>query len=335
MRVLNFVIAVFLLVICTYSIYESTNSNKNAEQNVLTWYEPAVKKLQVKVERLCTTLATHRSPEHVQQAFCESRLAYKNIEVLAEYFNPYTVQLINGIGDDTTGNKSRQAFQTLEHLLYPALQTADTQAAYIEARKLATAVNNLGQLDSKPIPTDAQLFDAMRLELVRIMSLGLSGFDSPEACHSLKEAGAALAGVRNVWQLYADRVNIYNPALVKYTEELLTAAEGQLEVGQLKNFDRQKFITEYINHLSVNLKLSREALNIPYSNEPYILDPAASNVFARNAVHPLYFSSDALHDSSGVHDPLYDINGQQFRASYMYTLLQQNSALNAVAERHR
>jgi cytochrome c peroxidase len=335
MRVLIFVIAVLLLIICIYSICESTDKNKTAEKSVLTWYEPSVKKLQIKVEKLSTALATHQSPESVQQAFCESRLAYKNIEVLAEYFNPYTVQLINGRGDDTTAGKNRQAFQTLEHLLYPTLQTVDTQAAYIEARKLVTAVNSLGPLESKPVPTDAQLFDAMRLELVRIMSLGLSGFDSPEACQSLKEAAAALEGVRSVWQIYADRVNIYNPALAKYTEELLTAAERQLDQGQLKNFDRQTFITEYINHLSVNLKLSREAMDIPYGNEPYILDPAASNVFARNAVHPLYFSSDALQDSAGSHDPLYNINGQQFRASYIYTLLQQNGALNEVAERIR
>ncbi len=335
MRILIFVIAALFLLICAYSIYESANSKKIAEKNVLAWYEPSVKQLQAKVEKLCTALATHQSPEHVQQAFRESRLAYKKIEVLAEYFNPYTVQLINGRGDDTVSNKNGQAFQTLEHLIYPTIQTVDTQTAYIESRKLATAVNSLGQLEFRPMPTDAQLFDAMKLELVRIMSLGLSGFDSPEACYSLKEAAAALEGVRSVWHLYSDRVNIYNPDLVKYKEELLTAAGRQLDHVQPNNFDRQAFITEYINHLSVNFKLSREALSIPYDNEPYILDPAASNVFARNAVHPLYYSPDALQDSAGSNDPLYNINGQQFRASYIYTLLQQNSALNAVAERKR
>ncbi|SDF23734.1 hypothetical protein [Chitinophaga filiformis] len=330
MRVLIFGIAVILLVICGYSIYESTRNKIAAEKNVLSWYEPAVGRLRMKVDKLCTALATHQSPESVQQAFSESRLAYKNIEVFAEYFSPYTVQLINGRGDDTTsGNK--QAFQTLERLLYPSLQTADTQAAYIVARKLVTAVNSLSQVESKPLPTDAQLFDAMRLELVRIMALSLSGFDSPASGQSLKEAAAALEGVTSVWNLYADRVNFYNPELVQYTANLLSAAHKQLEQGQPASFDRQVFISEYINHLSVNLKLSREALSIPYDNEQYILDPAASNVFARNAVHPLYVSADAQADSAGSHDPLYNINGQQFRASYIYTLLQQNGALNAVA----
>lgn len=321
-----------LLIICSYSIYESTRSKIAAEETVLMWYEPAVGKCRMKVEKLCTALATHQSSEYVQQAFRESRIAYKNIEVFAEYFSPYTVQLINGRGDDTTVNSNKQAFQTLERLLYPSLQAADTQAAYIEARRLVKAVNSLSQVESKPMPTDAQLFDAMRLELVRIMALSLSGFDTPGSGQSLKEAAAALDGVTSIWNLYADRVNIYNPALVQYTADLLTAAHKRMEQGQPESFDRQAFISEYINHLSVNLKLSREALGIPYDNEPYILDPAASNVFARNAVHPLYISSDAQFDSAGAHDPLYNINGQQFRASYIYTLLQQNGELNAVAE---
>ncbi|SHM47072.1 hypothetical protein [Chitinophaga sp. CF418] len=335
MRALIFVIAILLLIICGYSICESTRSKIAAEKNVLTWYQPAVGNLRMKVENLCTVLATHQSSAYVQQAFCESRLAYKKIEVFAEYFSPYTVQLINGRADDTTTGNNKQAFQALEHLLYPSLQTADTQAAYIEARRLVAAVNSLSQVESRPLPTDAQLFDAMRLELVRIMAMSLSGFDSPQAGQSLKETAAALDGLERVWNLYADRVNIYNPALVQYTNDLMTAAHRRLELGQTETFDRQSFITEYINHLSVNLKLSREALSIPYDKEQYILDPAASSVFARNAVHPLYISSDAQMDSAGSHDPLYNISGQQFRASYIYTLLQQNGALNTVAGRTR
>ncbi|SFN79887.1 cytochrome c peroxidase [Chitinophaga sp. YR627] len=331
MRVLIFVIATLLIAICAFSIYECRQKPGAPSQNVLSWYVPGVNKLKTKVDNLCNTLATHQSPVAVQQAFCESRLAYKEIEVLAEYFNPFTVQLINGKGDDTTVNKEGKAFQQLERLLYPSLQVADTQMAYVEARKLAAAVNTLAQENERPAPTDAQIFDAMRLELVRIISLGISGFDSPEACESMKEAAASLEGVRQLWNLYADRVNIYNPGLVKYTEELMTAASQQLSHGDRLHFNRQLFITDYMNHLSINFKLSREALSIPYDDDTYVLDPAASNIFARNAVHPLYVAADAIEDSTGTNDPLYEINGQQFRASYMYNLLQQNGALNTVA----
>jgi cytochrome c peroxidase len=316
-------------------MYECLQKPAAPAQNVLSWYTPGVKRLKTSVDKLCTVLASHQSSTVVQQAFCASRLAYKEVEVLAEYFNPYTVQLINGKRDDTVNNKSRKVFQKLECLLYPELQTTDTQMAYIEARRLAAAVNTLCEGTHNPVPSDAQLFDAMRLELVRIISLGISGFDSHEAGLSLKEAAASLRGIKSVWNLYADRVNIYNPSLVIYTETLMTAAEKQLENSDSVAFDKQLFISDYINHLSVNLKLSREALSIPYGDDSFVLDPAASNIFARDAVHPLYKSADPAADPVGSNDPLYEINGQQFRASYLYTLLQQNGALNTVAVDYR
>lgn len=331
MRVLIFVVATLLAAICVFSIYECRQKPAAPSQHIFSWYTPGVKKLKTNVDKLCTALATHQSSATIHEAFSASRIAYKEVEVLAEYLNPYTVQLINGKGGDTTVYKNGRAFQKLESLIYPELQLADTQIAYVEARKLADAVNTLCQENDRPAPTDGQLFDAMRLELVRIISLGISGFDSPEAHQSLKEAAASLRGIKSVWNLYADRVNIYNPSLAKYTDELIGTATRQLESGTALNFDRQLFITDYINHLSVNLKLSREALSIPYDDDAYVLDPAASNIFARDAVHPLYFSADAIHDSAGNNDPLYEINGQQFRASYMYTLLQQNGGLNTVA----
>lgn len=331
MRVLIFVVTTLLSAICIFSIYECRQKPAAPSQQIFSWYTPGIKKLEANVDKLCTALATNQSSVTIHEAFSASRIAYKEIEVLAAYLHPSTVQLMNGQGGDMTMYRNGHAFQQLESLIYPELHATDAQQAYIAARKLADAVKTLCQGNNHPAPTDGQLFDAMRLELVRIISLGISGFDSPQAYQSLREAAASLRGIESVWSLYTDRVNIYNPSLVKYTDELIDAAIRQLEHSTTSTFDRQLFISDYMNHLSVNFKLSREALSIPYDDNAYALDPAASNIFARDAVHPLYFSADALHDSAGNNDPLYEINGQQFRASYMYTLLQQNGGLNSVA----
>jgi cytochrome c peroxidase len=42
--------------------------------------------------------------------------------------------------------------------------------------------------------TDDRIWDAAKLEIARVVSLGVTGFDSPVAGHSLAEADAALAG---------------------------------------------------------------------------------------------------------------------------------------------
>ncbi|SFF10936.1 hypothetical protein SAMN05518672_11710 [Chitinophaga sp. CF118] len=339
MRVVVTVITLLLLVICCYSIFELKCSKTLAVNSTRQWYHQSVDNLDKKVNLLCEALAQHQSEAVIQQSFREARLAYKKIELVVEYFHPYTAQFINGPVIDKAENHHReglQGFQELEVLLFPVLHPADTQIAYVEASKLKSVLGRLQNEHESIEPTDAQLFDAMRLELVRIMCLGLSGFDSPEARNSLPEAVASLDGISDVWQFYVPTVSIYNPKLVKYMDELLTASKAGLQSGNDSTFNRQYFITEYVNNLAVNLKLAREALRIPYDNQQYILDPAASNIFAKNAILSLYSSPDSsdLREVPSLKDPVYNINGQRFTASYLHTLLKQNSVLNSYAKRN-
>lgn len=310
MRLFVTVITLCLLVICCYSIFELKSSNKLAVNSTRHWYQQSVDKLDKKVEVLCTRLATHQSEAAVQQAFRECRLAYKKIELVVEYYHPYTAQFINSPAIQKSG------FQELETLLFPVVQAT----AYVEAKKLESVMSKLREESNVIEPTDAQLFDAMRLELVRIMSLGLSGFDSQEARYSVPEAVASLEGIREIWKFYIPTVSVYNPAVVKYMDELLTAAKDSL---QADNFNKQRFITEYVNNLAINLKMAREALRIPYDNQQYILDPAASTIFAKNAILPLYAAPESI-DLKSMDDHV---------AAYLHSLLRQNSALNSYVQK--
>jgi cytochrome c peroxidase len=315
MRLSVIVVSLLLLIICTYSIFELKSNDTLAVDSTRQWYHQSVDNLDKKVDLLCKALAEHQSAEVVQHAFKETRLAYKKIELVVEFYHPYTAQFMNGAGKET------QNFQVLEATIFPVLQP---DLAYTEARKLKSVMGRL-EKESKVIqPTDAQLFDAMRLELVRIMSLGLSGFDSPQAQNSLPEAVASLDGINEIWKFYVPKVNIYNPALVKYMDELMVASKSHLEAEQ--DFNRDQFVTEYVNNLAINLKMAREALRIPYDNQQYILDPAASNIFARNAILSLYSSPDTI---TVTNDPVYNVNGQHYTARYLHSLLRQNSALNS------
>jgi hypothetical protein len=311
--------ATLLLLICVLGLIEFKSKQTNAGYSSRKWYQQSITSLDQKAQQLCISLAQHQSSAQIQQVFKETRAAYKQTEVMLEYYNPYAAQVLNG----PASKKEPADFQQLETALFPV---TDTQAAYIAARQLASVTHNLTLKDKLPAPTDAQLFDAMRLELVRVLALGLSGFDSPSAQNSLPEASASLQGVENLWKIYAPQVSLHNRALAKYTNELLSNAHSALAS---QTFDRDRFVRDYINQLSVNLKLSREALNIPYNEQPSIFDPASSSVFAKNAIHPLYYSEDTSNGSA--QDPVYEINGQRLKASYIQSLLQENSAFNSYA----
>jgi hypothetical protein len=327
MRAFVTITSLLLFAICCYSIFELKNNDTQEVNSTRKWYLGAVENLDDKVNELCDVLAQHKSANEVQQAFTNARLAYKRIEFVVEYYHPYTAQFINN--PVIRGQRTDlQGFQELESLLFPVFQPSNSQTAYSEALKIRSVVDRLQDESKKITPTDAQLFDAMRLELVRIMSAGLSGFDSPIANNSLKEAAASLDGVNEVWQFYVPTVNIYNPSLVKYMDELLRESKAHLLAANYETLDKDQFINKYVNNMAVNLKLAREALRIPYDNQQHILDPAASHVFAKNAILPLYSSPDSTQDTIA-----YNINGQKLTAAYLQALLKQNGALGNYASK--
>jgi cytochrome c peroxidase len=52
---------------------------------------------------------------------------------------------------------------------------------------------------------DWQVFDASKLEVFRILSLGISGFDNPLTLKSSQESAASLESMKTVLALYEDR----------------------------------------------------------------------------------------------------------------------------------
>ncbi|ASZ10344.1 cytochrome C peroxidase [Chitinophaga pendula] len=293
------IIAITLLAIFSYTLLDEDGGRKEAVSNTKQWYQHEVTALQSSVDNLCKALATHQSLSQIQTAFKEARLQYKALEVVTAHFNPYTEKFINGPNipeveaDEKEVVIDAQGFQVLEELIFPALETEDEPQALEQAKQLRANLNRLQMTAEILQATDAQLFDAMRLELLRITSLGISGFDSPIAQHSIPEAAAALKGITTIWHFYVPSLQLINPSLTNYTSTLLEDAQQLLRKEKdFNSFDRLDFTTRYLNRLSVNLKLAREALKIPYDNLPYFLDPAASNAFAKDAYNPAFFAPD-------------------------------------------
>jgi cytochrome c peroxidase len=314
------------MALLAYSIFDLRDENAPTRETHC-WFTHQAEILGMRVDDLCAAIAGHQPENKLQDAFRKARMAYKPLELLSAYYMPYTDRFINGPNlqeaepDEKDVIIEPEGFQVIEALLFPTLDAADTAQLRNEALRLQANLRRLQTRAGQQSFTDAQLFDAMRQELLRISSLGLSGFDSPEAQNSLPEAEAALHGVETIWHFYTSRVQLINPALAKYTEELLTTAREQLRTtGDFSALDRLQFISRYLNPLTVNLKLAREALDIPYIPMPHFMDPAASTAFAKGAFDPVFFAPDqarALTDAQIMlgrrlfYDPVLSYNGQR------------------------
>lgn len=239
-------------------------------KHVLQWYNLQTMELDKEAALLLDAVEQQDSEPEIQQQFLETRLAYKRLELLVEYFHPSTVNALNN--------------PQLEQMLFPHISPRDTASIRTATMQLIAHAQMLeGTLDSLKI-SDAQLFDAMRLEIARVLALGISGFDSPHAQESISEAQHALDGVKAVWLFYRDGLEKRNPDLTDRTLQLFAEMHHMLDTAaDFSTFSRMAFINEYLNPLSVQIKLAREALKIPYPDSVQFLDPAASHVFAKGA----------------------------------------------------
>ncbi|RPE13649.1 cytochrome-c peroxidase [Chitinophaga lutea] len=267
-------------------------------RNVRNWYTIRAAELDDAANRLFHAVKRQRPAAEIQERFLQTRLAYKQLEVMAEYYNPVTAKAINGPNlpeaepDNPGVVIEPEGLQVLEEMFFPNV-SADTAAMRLEAQRLLANIHRLKMMAASIVTTDAHIFDAMRLELLRITALGISGFDAPIAQNSIAEAAAALNGTRDVWLFYQDGIGKKDKKLFEETNTLFYNASQALKAAKdFSAFSRMQFITAYLNPLAEKISRSREALNVPRKTEPRFFNPMAAHVFEPDAFNPAFYSSD-------------------------------------------
>lgn len=215
----------------------------------------------------------------IRTAFLSSRLQYKKIEYYIEYFFPSTSVLLNGapIDEIELGENLIEAptgFQVMEELIY-GQPSPDHEKLLNEVRKMQLNLKRVARFNAEYEITDAQIFDAIRLEIFRITSLGITGFDTPAALQSLPEAAAALKGIAAVLKIYDTRGELDN-AVTASIEYLQKAPD-------FNTFNRIDFINAHLQPLTASVDRLRRKLNINTASSGSALNDDAISMFQKNA----------------------------------------------------
>lgn len=137
-----------------------------------------------------------------------------------------------------------------------------------------------------------EIMEATRLELVRIFTMGVTGFDTPGSLNAMEEAAASLKGIQEVLK----------PLLQRLTE----AERQQLEL-RIKNavvyldknrdfdsFDRLTFLMEHVNPLYDCFRQMQLRLHIKstqeISGETTSWNAYSKGIFAQDFLNPYYYT---------------------------------------------
>lgn len=184
------------------------------------------------------------------------------------------------------------------------LQTLDELISADEAPQSKKGIQGLTQKLTNALPAlisavhqrnyfyDFEIIEAARLEVVRIFSMGVTGFDTPGSLNALPEAIVALQGIENITAPLTRKVPQQEQQQLR---ALFKNAKAYLKKNNNFNgFDRLTFLTEYINPMYKALGKVQQRLKLPSSAERWVKIPSwnaeSTNLFSDDFLNPYYYS---------------------------------------------
>jgi len=237
---------------------------KKAFMQNLSVYKAQTDKLIQALELINQKQAT---VQEARTAFYKTKQAYKKTEYLLEYLDPEIGKTLNGaplprvviehqdyltlgFKEPTHVTFAPEGLQVLEEILFSEEVNAEAiknavGLAYRLQEKNAQFQSNL----QNQALTDKQIWSSLREQLIRVITLGLTGFDAPAAGNEIQNAAIALQPVLETAKLYEQ--NLTTPTsrtpLQKSIKLLAQALIHLQQHPDFATFDRLYFIREIAN----------------------------------------------------------------------------------------
>lgn len=254
------IVIVLSVVALSIGLSQCTNSNAKAPAGqVIQTYQLRLQEFSRAADALLHSLQ-QQPPSYWQQAFQKTRLAYKVLELMTDYYFPGTAKAINGPPvtevepDEPEKEIEPTGFQVMEEWLFPQPDTTAQEELVAQARILQSLSQRLQNGLASLRLSDSHVMDAIRLHLLRISSMGLAGADNGIAQNSIAEAVVGLQSMGTFLLPYEPQ-----PALV----QLLNKAVAFLKTDtSFSTFNRATFLVQFAKPLWHQLKMTTAAWKV-------------------------------------------------------------------------
>jgi cytochrome c peroxidase len=262
---------------------------KTPAEQVKTYYDEHLRQLHAALTHFQER--TYQADTTALRAeFAACRQQYKHLEFAIEYFYPHAAGRINGaaLPETEPGEPGEvippSGFQVLESYVYAAPDNhANRDLIHQEIDDLLAQMRHLEQQAPFLTFSDAEVYDAVRLNLYRLAAKGVSGFDSSIAHASLPEAGATLKSTREVLALF--EVPAALTARLRRCEAAVVAPNQTFD-----SFDRARFFVRYFNPALAELRQAQVQQHVPFVAAKRAVRPDAGGYFVADAFDPTFFA---------------------------------------------
>ncbi|WP_181885072.1 cytochrome-c peroxidase [Pontibacter diazotrophicus] len=247
--------------------------------------------------------------EQLQGAFYEVKQAYKKVEYLVEYLDPELAKKINGaplpkvlieeanyqtlqFQKPSVRTFLPEGLQVLEELLFSEEVNQDMRKdAIVLSYSLQEAISLVANsLHHQPL-TDKQILESLREELIRVTTLGITGFDAPAGGREIEYATIALQPVLNASQQYARTTSGKAKAhSSKAVHQLQQAVLYLQQHSDFETFDRLYYIRELADPAYAALTALQQELLPTVASVSKPVNDHANSLFSADFLQAAYFA---------------------------------------------
>lgn len=298
------IVAAVVVLAGSFTIISFTRNTGSAPPEVLSNY---FSQFNLSLEKLDKTTNDFRygktSLDSVQLAVKHTRLSYKKVEFfLAFYYAEYIKSHINGaplmhIEKEGTMPKvvSPEGLQVLDELVFSDEAEAERNqiASLSKTIRMKYAVLYSSITDQEF--NNQYNVTAMRQQLIRDFSMGVTGFDTPGSLNGLEEVQSSFQGMLTFFKDNYNGNTVAKNEVIQLFEEAIAYLNSPIS---FENFDRLTFLKSYVDPLYKKLGELEGAVNPDYLKYTSGWNPESTSIFAADFLNPYYFTELKKGDDS-------------------------------------
>ena len=260
------VLSFVLLVVLSQLIINgcNTKTDNNVEVSIKQYYKVQIDSTIANLDVLIKSAAKKTIAGELQKDFLNSRLSYKKIEAITEYYFQGLTRRINGpaLPDVKTEDGvvwPPHGFQVIEQILFSNYQDSLAPVLIQEINLLKTDLQfTVSNLKEQTITVN-HLHELIQHQLIRIAAMGITGFDTPLSQYSLPEAISSINGLEVILQKHAPQ---------KHFNLFSSSVNYLREHNDFESFNRMVFLTDYLMPLSDSVAGSNTTDTL--KNKPFL-----------------------------------------------------------------
>jgi cytochrome c peroxidase len=294
-----------LFVACLQFAWQAGELQKTIAATPLRkWLLTQLQSVRMDLKKIQTSQSAAQKRINYQQA----RKHYKHVEFFIEYYSPLEAKLyINGPlvpkHEIDLGKRMLppQGFQRIEEIVYSTTVLKEKTALQKEISLLTKQLLALEQYYSSAEITDDVLLDMCQLQLFRMASLNLNGYDATISQTNIQETAWVLEGVEqviNFFKPYSLQDESINQCYLQLQSAMASGAKLLNDNKEYSSFQRIQFITGFINPANQLLVNFHNLLKLPWNKNKKALNLENGFLFGKESFNLQFFSiyyDDTLH----------------------------------------